>query len=303
MEVEKMIYYALRGFCRLISMTPLSFSRVLGRSLAATARFLPGSREEIVTGNIKRGFPHQISDSGARRLSRKVYRHFGQMLFEIPYIMKLNLNNLDKFVQFVNEDYYLRALDKGKGAFLLTGHYGNWEWMCAAVSLKFGGLSVVARTFDLKPLDQFFTELRGRFGGEVIDKQKAMRRILQNIKEKRSIGILLDQNVDWYDGVFVRFLNQWACTNKGLALMALKTGTPVIPVFSMRTDDGRYRIIFEKEIDLVRTGDKTIDVEKNTALFTRAIEQYVQKRPDHWFWFHRRWKTRPTCPLPEYDRF
>ncbi len=83
-----------------------------------------------------------------------------------------------------------------------------------------------------------------------------------------------------------------------LALMAIKTGTPVIPVFSVRQSDGRYRIVFEKEITLIRTGDKTKDLEENTALFTSVIEKYVRRYPDHWFWFHRRWKTRPYQPLP-----
>lgn len=294
-----MIYYCIRGLCRLMSVVPLSLNRFLGRSLATMARLFPGSRNRIILNNIKKSFNGRIGEREARRLGRKVYLHFGQMLFEIPYIIRLNRFNLDRYIEFIHEEHYYRALEKGKGVFLLTGHFGNWEWMCAAVSLRFGGLSVVARTFDFKPLERLFGELRSRFGGEIIDKQKAMRKILKNIKQKRSVGILLDQNVDWYDGVFVRFFNQWACTNKGLALMALKTGAPVVPVFSIRTADGRYRIIFEKEIELVRTGDKTKDVEMNTALFTRAIERNIKNHPDHWFWFHRRWKTKPWCRLPE----
>ena len=294
-----MIYYFLRGLCHLLAFIPLSLSRFLGRGLAVIAGFIPGSRKGIIVDNIKRSFDGELKEKEAQRIGRQVFRHFGQMLFEIPYIMRIDRQNLSRYICFVHEEYYDQALKKGKGVFLLTGHYGNWEWMCAAVSLRFGGLSVIARTFDYQPLDRLFSEWRGRFGGEVIDKQKAMRKILQNIKEKRSVGVLLDQNVDWYDGVFVRFLGQWACTNKGLALMALKTGAPVVPVFSRRTRDGRYQIIFEKEINLVRTGDKTIDVEENTALFTRAIEAYVKKQPDHWFWFHRRWKTKNYCLLPE----
>jgi KDO2-lipid IV(A) lauroyltransferase len=97
----------------------------------------------------------------------------------------------------------------------------------------------------------------------------------------------------------VKFLGRWACTNKGLALLALKTGAPVIPLFSIRQNDGRYCIIFEDEVKPIHTGDKTKDIEENTALYTRIIERYVQKYPDQWFWFHRRWKTRMYWPIPE----
>jgi KDO2-lipid IV(A) lauroyltransferase len=126
-----------------------------------------------------------------------------------------------------------------------------------------------------------------------------MRRVMKAIREKNMVGILLDQNVDWYEGVFAKFLGRWACTNKGLAVMALRTGAPVVPAFAVRQKDGRYHIIFEDEIELVRTGDQTKDIEQNTALFTDIIETYIRRYPDHYFWFHRRWKTQPYCPLPD----
>ena len=117
------------------------------------------------------------------------------------------------------------------------------------------------------------------------------------IKRNKMVGVLLDQNVDWYEGVFINFLGRPACTSKGLALMALKTDVPVIPAFTVRKTDGRYRVIFGEEIQLKRSGDRTRDVEENTELFTRAIEYYIKKYPDHWFWFHRRWKTLPYCSI------
>jgi KDO2-lipid IV(A) lauroyltransferase len=124
-----------------------------------------------------------------------------------------------------------------------------------------------------------------------------MRRIMNALRKNKIVGILLDQNVDWYDGAFVNFLGRLACTNKGLALLAMKTGSPVIPIFSMREAGGRYRVVIEKEIELIRTGDKTRDVEDNTALFTNMIENYIRKYPDQWFWFHKRWKTKNYCEI------
>jgi len=71
----------------------------------------------------------------------------------------------------------------------------------------------------------------------------------------------------------------------------------VIPMFSVREPDGRFRIIFEDEVVLKRTGDKIKDVEENTFIFNQIIEKYVREYPDHWFWFHKRWKTKPYCEL------
>ena len=122
-----------------------------------------------------------------------------------------------------------------------------------------------------------------------------MRKILDALKAKKIVGILLDQNTAWSEGVFVNFFGRQACTNKGLAIIVLKLGTPVIPCFSVRQNDGHYKIVFEEEIPLVKSGDKTRDIEDSTFRFTNIIEKYVRKYPEQWFWFHRRWKTLPYC--------
>jgi len=294
-----MIKRLIHIFGKLISCLPLSAGRFSGKFLGIVLSLIPMRRTHVVRENIQRAFDGSMEKTEVNRIYRKVFLHFGQMLFEIPHIIRLNKGNLDKFVCFKNEDSLLKAIENGRGVFLLTGHFGNWELMSAAISLRFGGLSIVARPFDFEPLDRLMSNLRTRFGTELIPKQRSMRKLMRAIRQNKMVGILLDQNVDWYDGVFINFLGRRACTNKGLALMALKTGAPVIPVLSVRQKDGRYCIVFEDEVRLKRSGDKTRDVEENTALFTGAIEDYIRQYPDHWFWFHMRWKTRPYWPLPD----
>ena len=108
--------------------------------------------------------------------------------------------------------------------------------------------------------------------------------------------MLLDQNVDWYDGVFVDFFGRPACSNKGLALLALHTGAPVVPVFLVR-DRLCFKAEFGPEMRLIQTGDETKDIEANTRHYTKAIESVIRRHPDQWFWVHQRWKTRPYCLL------
>ena len=292
-----MTYRIIHITFKLLSHIPLPVGRFIGKMLGSLFFFFPLRRTRVSFDNIRNSFGHSMGMKELKRMNRQVILHFAQMLFEIPHILRMNRENLERYVNFVHVEKLNDVLKKGKGVFILTGHFGNWEIMSAAVSLRFDKLSVVARPFDFQPFDNVMNDLRSRFGTEIIPKQKAMRKLLNAIKEKRMVGILLDQNVDWYAGVFVNFLGRWACTNKGLALLALKTGAPVIPAFTVRQKDGRYRIIFGDEIRLVRTGDKTKDIEENTALFTRVIEDYVRRYPDHWFWFHMRWKTRPYCPI------
>ena len=112
------------------------------------------------------------------------------------------------------------------------------------------------------------------------------------------VGILMDQSVILREGVFIDFFGHRACSDKGLATIALKTGAAVVPMFDLRLREGHHRIVIKPEVELVRTGDKTRDIEDNTALFTRTIEDMVRTHPDQWLWMHRRWKQMPYDPWP-----
>jgi len=292
--IEAFIYRLIRLALRGMSCLPYPIAQFKGKGLGMLAYLAPMGRKTVALENIKASFAG-ITEKEAKRLLRKVYIHFGRMFFEIPHILKLTPENLDRYVTFEGRENLEEALGKGKGVFVLTAHFGNWEILSSAVTILFNRSAVVARPADYKPLDRVINELRTLHGAEIIPKQRAMRQIMSAVKQEKIVGILLDQNVDWYEGVFVPFLGRWACTNKGLALIAMRTRTPVVPVFPVRQKDGRYRIIVEKEIGLKDTGDKNGDVDVNTEIFTRVIERYVKKYPDHWFWFHKRWKTKNYC--------
>ena len=293
-------YRAMYWVVWLISLIPFRVGQSLGRMLGNTLALILKRRIKASLDNLRYVFGERMSEGELVELNGRIVAHFAQMLFEAPHILRLNRTNLNRYVIFENEEAFRQAMEKQKGIFILTAHFGNWELMSAAIALRFNvDGAVVVRPADFAPADMLLTRLRSRFGTGIIQKRRAMKKLLAAKKENKVIGILLDQNVDWYEGVFVPFLGKPACANKGLALVALRTGSPVIPAFSVRQADGRYRIIFENEVLLKRTGDKTKDTEENTALFMQIIEKYVRENPDHWFWFHKRWKTRPYCLLPK----
>ena len=293
-------YRTLYGIVWLLSLIPFRVGQSLGRMLGNILAVVLKRRVKASLNNLGYVFGDSMSGAELIELNGRIVAHFAQMLFEVPHILRLNRTNLDRYVIFDNEDALNEAINKGRGVFMLTGHFGNWELMSAAMALRFNTKgAVIVRPVDFAPADRLLTSLRSRFGTEIIPKKRAMKKLLAAKKENKIIGTLLDQNVDWYEGVFVPFLGKPACTNKGFALVALRTGCPVIPSFSVRQPDGRYRVVFGDELSLQKTGDKIRDTEENTALFTQIIEKYVRQYPDQWFWFHKRWKTRPYCPLPE----
>ena len=146
--------------------------------------------------------------------------------------------------------------------------------------MGFNGHAIV-RPLDFKPLDHYLTRIRTCTGIKLIPKEHAMRKIITALRKGELVGILLDQSAILREGVFVDFFGHRACTDKGMAGLALKIGTPVVPMFGLRLKEGHYRILIKPEIELIRSGDKTRDIEDNTALFTRVIEDVIRTYPEH----------------------
>jgi KDO2-lipid IV(A) lauroyltransferase len=179
-------------------------------------------------------------------------------MLELPYLRKMTADNLDRFATFVGVEHFQAALNKGKGLLFMTSHFGNWELMALAFCLKFGPSHAVVRPLDNPFFDRLISSIRCRGGADLIAKRGAVRTVLRLLRQGERVALLIDQNVDWYEGVFVPFFKEIACTIKMLTVVALRTGTPVVPAYNVRQPDGRYQVVFEPEVPLVVTGDQTL---------------------------------------------
>jgi len=154
-------------------------------------------------------------------------------------------------------------------------------------------MGIVYRPLDNATLDNLTAWMRTKDGNTLIPKGGAGRKITRLLAENMIIGILSDQNVDKYEGVFVDFFGSPACTSVGLTVLALRTDAPVLPAFMARMPSGKYKFIIQPPVEITRTDDYESDLLVNTQRFTKIVEDMVRKYPDQWFWIHQRWKTKP----------
>jgi KDO2-lipid IV(A) lauroyltransferase len=114
---------------------------------------------------------------------------------------------------------------------------------------------------------------------------------VQKLREGGLVAILPDQKSD---DVFVPFFGKTAGTVAGPAILALKTGAPIVPFFCPRLPNGTFRMVVGDEIDTHTTGDQTADVERIMTDINLAVEKIVREYPDQWLWLHDRWLIRPS---------
>ena len=286
------------GLLYMVATLPRRYNWKLAEFLGRVWFLVDTRHRRIALNNLELALRDELEKRERKNIARRNFVHLSRVVLELPYLRKLTAEEIDGFVTFFGLEHFNAAVQKRRGLLILASHFGNWELMALAFSLRYRPINIVIRPLDNPFLDGLINTIRTRGGNQMIEKKGSIRKILHLLAAGEPVAMLIDQNLAWYDGVFVPFFKEIACTNKALALLALRTGAPVIPAYNLRQRDGSYRIVVEPEVELVKSGNKRRDVEENTARFNKVIESYVRRHPEQWFWVHQRWKTRPYQPWP-----
>jgi Kdo2-lipid IVA lauroyltransferase/acyltransferase len=290
---RKLEYAAAWPFIKVLGILPRPLSRAFAITLAQTFYLLHVRLRRVGMRNLELAFPEK-SVSERKRILRGVFTSLGRQLAEVCQFPKYTPENVDEVVVYDGLDNFQEAYARGKGVLFVTAHFGAWELSAFAHSLHGHWLHVVMRPMDNAYLDHLIQSYRTMHGNKTVGKDDFVRGLLGAMKCGETVGILMDTNMTPPQGVFVNFFGIPACTASGLARIALRTDAAVVPGFTIWDQDlGKYRLRFDRALELVRTGDLEADIIANTQAFTSVIEQYVRKYPDQWLWVHRRWKTRP----------
>lgn len=290
--MKNLYLFFLKAVAFVVGHLPLGPSLALGRAMGSLGYRLAGKHQRIALENLDLAYGESLSRAEKEAVAREVFQSLGMLLFEFMRIPWLTEEKLSGYVEFSGLENLDKALKKKKGIILFTAHFGNWELLAATFGLHGYTLDVVARELDNPVIEEFVCWVRSRCGNRIVSKWRAMRKLIKSLSNNGIAGILLDQNVAFVEGVFADYFGIPACTNKGPALLAIGSGAAVVPAFIIRKG-ACHTIVIGEELPIVDTGDREADVRENTRRCTRVIEDMVRKHPGHWFWIHRRWKTRP----------
>lgn len=299
---DRLEYGAFRLLRGLLRALPERWADGLGSALGRFAGSVLRVRRDVVDDNLARAFP----DLGAGervRLAAASYRHLGR-----EAVATFRSYGSPEDVRSRTRVHGLpalrEALERGRGAIAVTGHLGNWEVGGAAVAARGVPVDAVAFRQRNRLFDRELVEGRRRLGLRVIRRGDAPREVLHSLDEGRVPALVGDQDAG-RRGVFVEFFGSGASTARGAAVFSLRTGAPLFLGVALRAGSpgrpdvpARYHVHLE-EVAFERSGDLEDDVRRLTAAHTAALERWVRRAPEQYFWVHKRWKTRP--PAEEAD--
>ena len=285
------------SLAKLFAWLPESAAYALGEGGGRLAFRFDRRHRAVTMENLIQAFPGEYTPGELERLARAVFENLGRTAVDVARSDRLLCESNTDAVRFDGLDRLQEARRRGSGVLAITAHFGPWELLPLITAPRYEPIHVVARPLDNPRLDDLVTALRERGGNSVIRKRDAVQAILQVLRRGETVGILIDQHISEREGVVVPFFGRPASTAYAPALIAMRSGATVLPAAIVRQGRGRYRVVIGDEVPVRRSGDLKADLVENTARFTAAIEAFVRTHPEHWFWVHRRWKTRqPVDP-------
>ncbi|MEM7210356.1 MAG: lysophospholipid acyltransferase family protein [Pseudomonadota bacterium] len=263
-----------------------SLSRLFGAIGSRLVLLIPPFRKRV-EDNLDLVLPDMTQDA-RRSLVRETTRNFIHLAIEYAH--------LDHFIRSMEiktegMEHILATRDAGKGAIVVTAHFGNWEAIRVASKREGHEIGIIYRAFNNRYLDAFTMKMIPDAGAPVLQKGSGLRQLLHHVRKGGLMMILVDQRNS--GAPFIDFMGQPAETVTAAAEMAAKIGVPLIPARAVRdTANRRFDVQFETPVE------GTDPVAMMTEVNSR-ISAWVTEYPAQWFWFHRRWKSNNRSPSRE----
>ncbi|WP_298975127.1 lysophospholipid acyltransferase family protein [uncultured Roseobacter sp.] len=255
-------------------------SQGLGTTLGVVMRIFPPARRRF-DREIRRVFPDMKPGLRAK-LGEEMGRQMGRTLFEIYHDTELQTQHHKFRISGPGIEALKEANVAGKGGIVVSGHFGQWEAIRAAIKLHGLESGAIYRPNKNRHYERrIFTAIQA--GGKPIlaTGQVGTRALVRHLRQGGIISILLDEK--YSEGVRIPFLGHDALTSLSAAQMALKYDLPMIPAFGIRIEDGNaFNVIFEAPVP-------PTDPVTMTHAFNDSLSSRIMANPEQWYWLLKRW--------------
>ena len=175
------------------------------------------------------------------------------------------------------------AQTAGKPAIVISGHFGNYDIVRAALINEGFHVGGLYRCMNNPLIHKFYLNNISTIGTPLFERGRpGLGAMLRHLKDGGSLAALIDVRVN--NGVPLPFLGQPALTATSMAELALCYGATLVPVYGIRSADAEH---FTTYLD---TAIPLTDPETMTRALNTSLEARVRKNPEQWFWIHNRWK-------------
>lgn len=268
----------------------LRLGRGIGSCLWGVAGVFFRGRKRLSLANAEVALP-EVPARQRRRIVRESVIESVSFWPEVVSYAYFGKHRILRVVAVEGRENLLAALAKGKGVIAPSIHLGNFMligmWMTEA-GHEFYFLTRYPHDMRLVRRLIHLRRVLGMGAIRDLPRRACMRGIFEALESNAVIFMQLDQR-SGKTGVDVEYFGLPFRAFTGPMAIALKTGAAVVPMYIVRERGMRQRLVFEPELDLVRSGDRQADVKANIQRLMHIFEGWVRRHPESYWWFNRKW--------------
>ncbi|HYI83341.1 MAG TPA: hypothetical protein VEX11_09060 [Acetobacteraceae bacterium] len=260
----------------------LGFASGFTRLLVA---IVPNLRHRV-EGNLRLIFP-DMAPTERRRIRSAMADSFGRTMIEVMTRRDFQARAGWTGPTGPGWDALQQARAAGRGALLVSGHFGQWEAVRAALEANGIESGALIRPVKNPFLNRDYIAQVEAGGRPVVGRDGAgLRELVRHLRRGGVMAVLLDQYTK--RGLPIDFLGHPAPSGTMIAELALKYDLPMIPVYGTRQPDG-LRVAVEFEAPIEPTTPEAM-----TQAAADSLAARIRATPGQYYWLHRRWtKTFP----------
>ncbi len=286
--LRRLIAYAfVKSVTKIGEILPARIGRRLYVSLGRASYYLLPNSRRIALANLRVAFGEHAADKEIRAIAKATFANLGRFAYDIVQARHRGPEWVKHLATVRGKHNLDEALARGKGVIALTGHVGNWELLAAYFSMIGYPINVLATSLKDSKLNDLLVKMRTDVGVRVLDRSKGLIQAFRCLKRGEVLGVLIDQDTS-VESVLVDFLGTPAKTAVGAVKLASRTGAAIVPLAMTLNDSGHYEIDIKEALKI---GGRDETLREDVELCSKAIEDFIRRKPSQWVWMHKRWKS------------
>ena len=263
-------------------------------SAAASAGAIAGQRNHGQREVVRRNLRRVVGEVNLEQTIDDAYRSYARYWVEALRLPKPGIAEIRKRTTVEGEEYLEKYARAGRGVIFVSPHIGSYD--VAGAWLASTGARVVAVAEELSPpaLYEMFCEMRLKAGVEVVPagKGSTARTLLKALREGAIAGLIADRDIAG-SGIDVEFFGETTQLPNGPAVLALRTGAPLVVGALYQRPGGRYHAVITEPIDVEESKGDAGRVLELTQQTVAKMEELIRREPGQWHLFQPNWPSDP----------
>lgn len=262
--------------------------RWLITALRPLARRLPvrcsAKIHDSTYANARRLISPDLKEPACRRYAENVVLRFidfivdvGRSFGQTPEQMRLRIDGV------VGHENYVKARELKRGAIVITAHMGSFELGLAALTEIEKYVHVVFKRDSMDGFEQIRRNLRQTLGVQeaaIDDGWNTWIQLRDALTADHVVVLQADRAWPGQRSAPVKIAHGHVRIPLGPVKLAMVSGAPIIPIFTLSTGEGRCRVFVEPMILVNR--DESDDIEPVLNQIGSVLEKYLTSYPDQW---------------------